>query len=181
MFSFTESDLSLSSIDCYPFFYHIVPSDRGHNLVRKQLLQYFNWTRFGLIYQHGSKYTWVANDLSNLTAIDKKQWEVNLTRGIAYRHELEWHDDNAKNMKGLLNDFETRDVRIIIANFNQTIATHMFCHEQPSYVLDYLEQFSKFERNYFDAYAYDTIWSLAYLYQSKFLSNETNLKTLVDN
>ncbi|CAF3998606.1 unnamed protein product [Rotaria sordida] len=226
VFSFTESDLSLSSIDRYPFFNHIIPSDRDHNLVRKQLLQYFNWTRFGLIYQHGSKYTLVANDLSNLTATDKKQWEVNLTRGIAYRHGLEWHDDNA------------RDVRIIIANFNQTIATHMFCHaakehiygsryqwiilgypsflswwneqtdcsiqeliraingtlqtriphlsiydinEQPSYVLDYLEQFSNLERNYFDAYAYDTIWSLAYLYQSNILSNQTNIKTIVDN
>ncbi|CAF3553704.1 unnamed protein product, partial [Rotaria sordida] len=128
VFSFTESDLSLSSIDRYPFFNHIIPSDRDHNLVRKQLLQYFNWTRFGLIYQHGSKYTLVANDLSNLTATDKKQWELNLTRGIAYRHGLEWHDENAKNMKGLLNDFKARDVRIIIANFNQTIATHMFCH-----------------------------------------------------
>ncbi|CAF0950331.1 unnamed protein product [Rotaria sp. Silwood1] len=238
VFSFTESDLSLSSIDRYPFFYHIVPSDRDHNVVRKQLLQYFNWTRFGLIYQHGSKYTLVANDLSNLTAIDKKQWEVNLTRGIAYRHGLEWHGDNAKNMKGLLKDFKAKDVRIIIANFNQTIATHMFCHaakehvygsryqwiilgypsllawwneqtdcslqelvraingtlqtripqlsiydvnDQPSYVLDYLEQFSKFERNYFDAYAYDTIWSLAYLYQSKFLFNQTNIRTIVDN
>ncbi|CAF4284791.1 unnamed protein product, partial [Rotaria sordida] len=48
----------------------------------------------------------VANDLSNLTATDKKQWELNLTRGIAYRHGLEWHDENAKNMKGLLNDFK---------------------------------------------------------------------------
>ncbi|CAF3928470.1 unnamed protein product, partial [Rotaria sordida] len=203
-----------------------------------QLLQYFNWTRFELIYQHGSKYTLVANDLSNLTATDKKQWEVNLTRGITYRHGLEWHDDNVKNIKGLLNDFKARDVRIIIANFNQTIATHMFCHaakehiygsryqwiilgypsflswwneqtdcsiqeliraingtlqtriphlsiydinEQPSYVLDYLEQFSNLERNYFDAYAYDTIWSLAYLYQSNILSNQTNIKTIVDN
>lgn len=59
IFSFTESDLSLSAIDRYSFIYHIVPSDRAHNLVRKQLLQYFNWTRFGLIYQHGSKYTLV--------------------------------------------------------------------------------------------------------------------------
>lgn len=38
----------------------MVPSDRAHNLVRKQLLQHFNWTRFGLIYQHGSKYTLVC-------------------------------------------------------------------------------------------------------------------------
>ncbi len=79
--------------------------------------------------------------------MDKKQFEVNLTRGFAYRHGLEWHDDNARYMQALLKDFKvkflfkgnfqkdsffssskTRDVRIIIANFNQTIATHMFCH-----------------------------------------------------
>jgi hypothetical protein len=78
--------------------------------------------------------------------LDKKQFEANLTRGIAYRHGLEWHDDNVRNMRILLKDFKvkfcfikfkkriffcfskTRDVRIIIANFNQTVAAHMFCH-----------------------------------------------------
>lgn len=77
--------------------------------------------------------------------MDKKQYEVNLTRGLAYRHGLEWHEDNARYMQALLKDFKvecfvffsekkiffllkTRDVRIIIASFNQTIATHMFCH-----------------------------------------------------
>ena len=40
--------------------------------------------------------------------MDKKQWEVNLTRGIAYRHGLEWNDDNAKNMKALLKDFKVK-------------------------------------------------------------------------
>jgi hypothetical protein len=79
--------------------------------------------------------------------MDKKQFEVNLTRGLAYRHGSEWQEDNARYMKALLKDFivifqldflpkkktlflfpKARDVRIIIANFNQTIATHMFCH-----------------------------------------------------
>ena len=84
--------------------------------------------------------------------MNARQWEVNLTRGITYRHGLEWSDDNAKNMKELLKDFKvrkknlifyflllikfshpwiyfkTKDVRIIIANFNKTVAIHMFCH-----------------------------------------------------
>ncbi|CAF1073773.1 unnamed protein product [Rotaria sordida] len=228
--SFTDSDLSLSAKDRYSYFYHIVPSDHAHNLVRKQLLQYFNWTRFGLIYQHGSKYTLVANDLSNLTAMDKKQFEVNLTRGLTYRHGLEWDADNRKYMQTLLKDFKARDVRIIIANFNQTIATHMFCQaareqvygsryqwiilgypslstwwneptdcsmqeiiraingtlqtrvprlsidnneNRSEYITEYMKQFSKLEKDYFDAYAYDTIWSLAYLYQSHLLSDQS--------
>ncbi len=50
----------------------------------------------------------VANDFSNLTAMDKKQFEVNLTRGLAYRHGLEWHDDNARYMQALLKDFKVK-------------------------------------------------------------------------
>ena len=59
--SFTDSDLSLLSKDRYPYFYHIVPSDHAHNLVRKQLLDYFNWT------QHGSKYTLVRSSKGIIT------------------------------------------------------------------------------------------------------------------
>ncbi|CAF0899544.1 unnamed protein product [Adineta steineri] len=231
--SFTDSDLSLLTKDRYPYFYHIVPSDHSHNRVRTQLLHYFNWTRFGLIYQHGSKYTLVANDLSNLVAMDKIQFEVNLTRGLAYRHGPEWEKDNAGYMKGLLTDFKTRDVRIIIANFNQTIATQMFCHAAREHiygsryqwiilgfpslsdwwyeptncskqeliraingtlqtrvprfsidtnqnrsdnVLEYLKIYSEMNKTYFDAYAYDTIWSLAYLYQIQSLHNQSNIE-----
>ncbi|CAF1053311.1 unnamed protein product [Adineta ricciae] len=237
VFSFTDSDLSLSATDRYPFVYHLVPSDHAHNLVRKQLLEYFNWTRFGLIYQHGSKYTLIANDFSDLTVMDKKQWEINITRGIPYRYGSEWQDDNKQNVKTLLKDFKARDVRIIVANFNQVIATQMFCHaarehvygsryqwiilgypslsawwneksdcteqeliraingtfqtrvprfsiddteERPEHVLKYLEHFSDLERNYFDAYAYDTMWSLAYIYQSKVLFNQSNIRKIVD-
>jgi hypothetical protein len=47
--------------------------------------------------------------------------------------------------------------------------------------LDYLEQFSELERDYFDAYAYDTIWSLEYVYQSQYLFNQSNIKKILDN
>ncbi|CAF3273058.1 unnamed protein product [Rotaria socialis] len=239
--SFTDSDLSLLAKDRYPYFYHIVPSDHAHNLVRKQLLQYFNWTRFGLIYQHGSKYTLVANDFSNLTAMDKKLFEVNLTRGLAYRHGPIWQANNERYIETLLKDFKTRDVRIIIANFNQTVARHMFCQaareqvygsryqwiilgypssspwwnepthcsqqeivramngtlqtrvpqfsmdenaNRSEFVSEYIKSFSKFENDYFDAYAYDTIWSLAYFYRLKLTSNQSNtevFKNIIDD
>ncbi|CAF3726162.1 unnamed protein product [Rotaria socialis] len=180
----------------------------------------------------------VANDLSNLTAMDKKQWEVNLTRGVTYRHGSNWHEDNVKNMKELLKDFKSKDVRIIIANFNQTVATHMFCNaakeqiygpryqwimlgyasesawwnektdcsmqeliraingtlqtripnismddsdDRPNHVWDYIEHFSTLKTNYFDAYAYDTVWSLVHMYRSGILLNQTNIKTIVNN
>ncbi|CAF4249958.1 unnamed protein product, partial [Adineta steineri] len=165
--------------------------------------------------------------------MDKIQFEVNLTRGLAYRHGPEWQKDNARYMKGLLTDFKTRDVRIIIANFNQTIATQMFCHAAREHiygsryqwiilgfpslsdwwheptncskqeliraingtlqtrvprfsidtdqnrsdnVLEYLKIYSEMNKTYFDAYAYDTIWSLAYLYQIQSLHNQSNIE-----
>jgi hypothetical protein len=40
--------------------------------------------------------------------MDKKQFEVNLTRGLAYRHGVEWHDDNARYMQALLKDFKVK-------------------------------------------------------------------------
>jgi hypothetical protein len=35
-----------------------------------------------------------------------------------------------------------------------------------------------FQRQYFDAYAYDTIWSLANIYQQ---SQQTNINDMIDN
>ena len=52
--------------------------------------------------------------------------------------------------------------------------------DRPYHVLDYLEQFSELERNYFDAYAYDTVWSLAYLYEAQYLFNQSNIKKIID-
>ncbi|CAF1293347.1 unnamed protein product [Rotaria sordida] len=46
-------------------------------------------------------------------------------------------------------------------------------HSPSEYITEYLKQFSKLEKDYFDGYVYDTIWSLAYLYQSHLLSNQS--------
>ena len=40
--------------------------------------------------------------------MDNKQYEVNLTRGFAYRHGYEYHDDNARYMEALLKDFKVK-------------------------------------------------------------------------
>ncbi|CAF4317994.1 unnamed protein product, partial [Rotaria sordida] len=53
----------------------------------------------------------------------------------------------------------------IIRVINGTLQTR----NQSEYITEYIKQFSKLEKDYFDAYAYDTIWSLAYLYQSHLL------------
>ena len=62
-----------------------------------------------------------------------------------------------------------------MANHPDNYGTSPLQHQTDD-VLEYLQHFPELERNYFDAYAYDTIWSLAYLYQH----NQTNVRKLVD-
>ena len=45
--------------------------------------------------------------------MDKKQWEINITRGIPYRYGSEWQDDNKQNVKTLLKDFKV-EYRVVI-------------------------------------------------------------------
>ncbi|CAF1369469.1 unnamed protein product, partial [Didymodactylos carnosus] len=132
IFSFTETDPSLAAREKYGGFFRIVPSDLMHNNVRREILQRYNWTRFGLIYQTGSQFTLAANDfLSKLFVQDKKydlhKWEVNLTRSISYRMSKNTYEENSKSIENILNDFKARDVRIVIGNFNQKVAEHVFC------------------------------------------------------
>lgn len=49
--------------------------------------------------------------------MDRKQWEVNLTRGIAYRHGWQWRVDNAKNMRTLLKDFKVEENKYFSSRF----------------------------------------------------------------
>ena len=78
-------------------------------------------------------------------------------------------------------------IQELIRAMNGTIQTRIprlsmdEMEDRPNHVLDYFERFAELERNYFDAYAYDTIWSLAYLYQSKYLFNQSNIKQIVEH
>ena len=46
---------------------------------------------------------------------------------------------------------------------------------QSTLLTDYLEIFPDLERDYFDAYAYDTMWTIAHFYQTKFAANESHV------
>ena len=46
--------------------------------------------------------------------------------------------------------------------------------DRSKYVSEYVEKFSELEKDYFDAYSYDTIWSLASMYQSESFSNHSD-------
>lgn len=52
--------------------------------------------------------------------------------------------------------------------------TNNFFQNQSASLTDYLEIFPELERDYFDGYAYDTMWTIARLYQIPFGANESN-------
>ena len=56
-------------------------------------------------------------------------------------------------------------------------------HSSP-FLEEYLEKFSQLENDYFDAYAYDTIWTLAYMYEQEVFRNRSKtdmFKEMIDN
>ena len=66
--------------ESFPNFFRVVPSENAFNLPRLKLLQQFNWTRVGTIYQNEPRYSLVRRqpahrkhallvliDLSNFT------------------------------------------------------------------------------------------------------------------
>lgn len=45
--------------EAFPNFFRIVPSENAFNMPRIRLLQHFNWTRVGTIYQNEPRYALV--------------------------------------------------------------------------------------------------------------------------
>ncbi|CAF1417078.1 unnamed protein product, partial [Didymodactylos carnosus] len=128
-----------------------------------------------------------ANDFSSkLIGKDKKygiqKWEINLTRSISYRTGKNTYEENKKSIQNILNDFETRDVRIIIGNFNQTVAEHVFCHTSAAlseYITQYKNKISS--TGFFHAYAYDGLWSIALAFQHLLNTNDDNHYNFTSN
>jgi gamma-aminobutyric acid type B receptor len=47
----------------FPNFFRVVPSENAFNAPRLKLLQQFNWTRVGTIYQNEPRYSLVSCDI----------------------------------------------------------------------------------------------------------------------
>lgn len=46
--------------EAFPNFFRIVPSENAFNVPRIRLLQHFNWTRVGTLYQNEPRYALVS-------------------------------------------------------------------------------------------------------------------------
>ncbi|XP_022836393.1 gamma-aminobutyric acid type B receptor subunit 2-like isoform X2 [Spodoptera litura] len=99
--------------EAFPNFFRIVPSENAFNLPRIRLLQHFNWTRVGTIYQNEPRYALAHNRL--LADLDSNGFLIEETQSFA------------TEVKTALAKLKEKDVRIILGNFNETWALHIFC------------------------------------------------------
>ncbi|XP_075987240.1 gamma-aminobutyric acid type B receptor subunit 2 isoform X2 [Anticarsia gemmatalis] len=99
--------------EAFPNFFRIVPSENAFNLPRIRLLQHFNWTRVGTIYQNEPRYALAHNRL--LADLDTNGFLIEETQSFA------------TEVKTALSKLKEKDVRIILGNFNETWALKIFC------------------------------------------------------
>ncbi|XP_066944177.1 gamma-aminobutyric acid type B receptor subunit 2 isoform X10 [Macrobrachium rosenbergii] len=97
----------------YPNFFRMVPSDKDFNMPRIHLLQKFNWTRVGTLFQNEPRHALAHNHLASL--LDLYKFEIAETQSFA--------DEFKDQMKKLLD----KDVRIILGYFDEMWARRIFC------------------------------------------------------
>ncbi|XP_031786895.1 gamma-aminobutyric acid type B receptor subunit 2 isoform X2 [Nasonia vitripennis] len=99
--------------DSFPNFFRIVPSENAFNAPRFALLAQFNWTRVGTIYQNEPRYALAHNrlvsdlDLNDIEVVESQSFATEVTTA--------------------LEKLKTKDVRIILGNFNEVWARIIFC------------------------------------------------------
>ncbi|XP_060807442.1 gamma-aminobutyric acid type B receptor subunit 2 [Amyelois transitella] len=99
--------------EAFPNFFRIVPSENAFNVPRIRLLQHFNWTRVGTIYQNEPRYALAHNRL--LADLDSNGFLIEETQSFA------------TEVRTALSKLKEKDVRIILGNFNETWAMKIFC------------------------------------------------------
>ncbi|XP_076255856.1 gamma-aminobutyric acid type B receptor subunit 2 isoform X1 [Rhynchophorus ferrugineus] len=99
--------------ESFPNFFRIVPSENAFNPPRLSLLKEFNWTRVGTIYQNEPRYSLAHNKL--VAELDAVGYQIVETQSFT------------NEVTTALMKLKEKDTRIILGNFNENWAKHMFC------------------------------------------------------
>ncbi|XP_038105232.1 gamma-aminobutyric acid type B receptor subunit 2 isoform X1 [Culex quinquefasciatus] len=99
--------------DSFPNFFRVVPSENAFNAPRLALLKEFNWTRIGTIYQNEPRYALPHNHM--VADLDAMGTEVVETQSFS------------NDVEEPLRKLREKDVRIILANFNEYWGRKVFC------------------------------------------------------
>ncbi|XP_034233337.1 gamma-aminobutyric acid type B receptor subunit 2 [Thrips palmi] len=99
--------------ESFPNFFRVVPSENAFNLPRLKLLQQFNWTRVGTIYQNEPRYSLAHNRL--VADLDTLGFQVAEAQSFA------------TDVSDAIEKLKAKDIRIVLGNFNETWARRIFC------------------------------------------------------
>ncbi|XP_076371386.1 gamma-aminobutyric acid type B receptor subunit 2-like isoform X2 [Tachypleus tridentatus] len=101
------------TVENYPNFFRVVPSEAAFNPARVALLQHFNWTRVGTLYQNSPRYALPHSKL--LTDLETAKIEIAVQHGFV------------DELQSAIRKLKEKDVRIILGNFDQSWAGQIFC------------------------------------------------------
>ncbi|XP_063042041.1 gamma-aminobutyric acid type B receptor subunit 2 [Engraulis encrasicolus] len=111
--SFAATTPVLADKKKYPNFFRTVPSDNAVNPAVVKFLRSYNWSRVGTLTQDVQRFSEVRNDLTN--ELDKADIQIADTESFT--------NDPCINVKKL----KDNDVRIIIGQFDENLASKVFC------------------------------------------------------
>ncbi|XP_074538780.1 gamma-aminobutyric acid type B receptor subunit 2-like [Halichoeres trimaculatus] len=111
--SFAASSPSLSNRKWYGNLFSLVPSDRALNQATVKLLQRYKWSRVGVVTQEGPRLSEMRKDL--MRQLLKAEVQVVSTESFSA--------DVCSSLRRL----KERDVRIIIAHFEEDSVSQVFC------------------------------------------------------
>ncbi|CAF3027781.1 unnamed protein product [Rotaria sp. Silwood2] len=124
---YSETSSLFTAREKYPSLIRTVPGDSQHNIARKLLLRKYNWRRFGILYQYERQYTMPVTRFNDLLQ-DETGWENALSRGISFNDLDETQGNRTRNsLKDTFDELQRNNIRIILGNFNSTMAIRIFC------------------------------------------------------
>ncbi|KAG5264764.1 hypothetical protein AALO_G00257780 [Alosa alosa] len=111
--SFAATTPVLADKKKYPNFFRTVPSDNAVNPAVVKLINFYNWSRVGTLTQDVQRFSEVRNDLTS--ELEKADIQIADTESFS--------NDPCINVKKL----KDNDVRIIIGQFDENLASKVFC------------------------------------------------------
>ncbi|CAF3398127.1 unnamed protein product [Rotaria socialis] len=124
---YSETSSLFAAREKYPSLIRTVPGDSQHNIARKLLLRQYHWHRYGILYQYERQYTMPVTRFNDLLQ-DENDWENALSKGISFNDLDETQGNRTRNsLKEAFDELQRNNIRIILGNFNSTMAIRLFC------------------------------------------------------
>uniref|UniRef100_A0A0R3RG66 Gamma-aminobutyric acid type B receptor subunit 2 n=1 Tax=Elaeophora elaphi TaxID=1147741 RepID=A0A0R3RG66_9BILA len=131
--SYAERHAKFASADAqamYPTFFRMVPGYQNSNLARCHLIFQFNWTRVGTLKQSDdARFALVSRKWKRFKEKPHESLTTRLEHGFGIRviYTAGITRDEIQNIGYELNELKKRDARILIGDFEESLAVRILC------------------------------------------------------